>query len=214
MGLSLSVIQAVKDHKIKLECGLSASEKIILEPVTTANLEINAERMSTWRQPVQDQFYINHPSNPVYWAEFIRRKYIDMPNALLFLLSGANGPFGFTSIYDCTDISGVARAEYGRTVRGVRTTGDGKLVSKGGMTVATRELLRFCFDNLELDEVFLEVFADNFKAQKMYYDAGFVQSSVAEPLMRDDSGNWVVDHSLISHIRKAAAYSLQMTARN
>lgn len=173
--VNLNIIEQYKSENLSLAAETKTG-KIILRP---ASLD-DAALMAEWRSKTDEYFFNTHPPTEEYWKEFLRQKYVEDERAIMFMLEYHGIPFGHISLYDITD---EGEAEYGRTVRGVENT------AKGGITVATKEVIRFGFEDVELDRTYLGVFANNFRAKKVYYDCGFISKEDVE--MGFNGKTWV-----------------------
>jgi RimJ/RimL family protein N-acetyltransferase len=80
----------------------------------------------------------------------------------------ANGclPVGQISLYHIDWPT--KKAEFGRLM-----IGEPSAAGKGLAIAATQLIIKFAFEDLQLEEVYLEVYADNKKAIHIYKDAGF-----------------------------------------
>ncbi len=159
--IDLDCIAEIKEQNEVLQAR-EGDLTILLRPVNLKDAPLAAE----WRAKTRKNFYADHPATPEYWKNFLKRAYIDAPNALMMMVidPATSTPIGHTSLYDMTEEG----AEYGRTVRGVEG------VANGAITLATKQLVKLGFEDVGLDRIYLGVFAHNDRAIKAYRNAGFV----------------------------------------
>lgn len=145
------------------------NNKFILTPVTEADIEL----MRGWR------------NSPLSHSSFLTNNYIDMDqqkrwfenylqktNDIMFIvkdLEDLGKRVGMLGLYDIDNNK--KRAEFGRLLIGEPSTR-----GKGLGLAVTHNLCKFGFQNLELDEIYLEVIADNITAHKIYKKAGFLET--------------------------------------
>lgn len=86
-------------------------------------------------------------------------------------------------------------AEYGVLI------GDAHARRRGVASRASKALLRFAFDALRLDEVFLELFGDNVAARRLYDGLGFVEIPATVPSRRKDGRDRIVTRMRLTRQR-------------
>lgn len=97
------------------------------------------------------------------------RRYLDLDNDFIFIIEDVKSgykPVGQVSLYNID--WDAKRAEYGRLM-----IGDQDSTGRGFARLATEVLLDLAFKKLGLEEVYLEVFANNDRAIRIYEAAGF-----------------------------------------
>jgi RimJ/RimL family protein N-acetyltransferase len=96
-------------------------------------------------------------------------------DALMFIVeeSETQSPVGQVSIYNID--REIGEAEVGRFIAAPNASG------KGFIREAIVALLEFAFGELELSRVFLEVYADNERAIRLYESVGFVRINADRP---------------------------------
>jgi len=85
--------------------------------------------------------------------------------AIMFILESEYGRFGEMSL---TNICDRGTGEY------IWVRRMSKNIAKGGMTVSLKEISRFAFEEIGLENLTLNVFADNQKALDFYSKTGFI----------------------------------------
>jgi len=111
-------------------------------------------------------------------CEDLIKKSMEDERTVLFVYEADKQPFGQSTIWHIDD---EGNAEYGRLIR-VR-----KNIAKGGITIATKEVLRYSFEDINLNRIYLHVEAKNFRAKKVYYECGFLATKEL-PLERQGKG--------------------------
>jgi len=143
--------------------------------------ENDIERLRRWRNQdaIRKWFVQSDPISPEQqrsWWE----KYRHRADDYVFVIEETAenmGPVGSVALYNI-DMEN-KRAEYGRLM-----IGEGEAHGKGLAKAATRLLLQFAFDQLGLNEVYLDVFPDNGPAIAVYRDCGFKQAGCRNRLLR------------------------------
>lgn len=162
-------------HRLKKETQSPQSHVKIatLKSVNAYLRPVQAKRedallMAKWRTETYQSFFTWIQPNEVEMLEWLMR-YENVDNDIIFLVE-APEPIGQMSIYN-VDMD-EKLAEFGRLIRGE------KKGSKGLMSHACAALLRWAFSCLQLNEITLEVFADNQKAIALYRRLGFYVSNI------------------------------------
>lgn len=139
-----------------------------LRPVQTKRED--ASLMAKWRTETYQSFFTWIQPNEVEILEWLMRYENDDNDIIFFVEAPAGEPIGQMSIYNVdTD---KRHAEFGRLIRGE------KKGPNGLMTHACAALLQWAFSCLQLNEITLEVFADNQKAIALYRRLGFYVSNI------------------------------------
>jgi diamine N-acetyltransferase len=118
-------------------------------------------------------------------------------DALMFIVEdlATRTPVGQVSIYNID--REVGEAEVGRFIAAPNASG------KGFIREAILALLDFAFGELKLDRVFLEVYADNERAIRLYESVGFVRIDADRPTPCGDK------RAVVFMERRAASEAMQ-----
>jgi diamine N-acetyltransferase len=150
--------------------------KRLLGPILGRGIELrllqpeDLERTLGWRNRDENRRWFVH-SDPISLESHLAwfRKYQERDDDFVFVvesLEPRRTPIGQASLYDVDWAAGTA--EFGRLL-----IGDPAARGRGFGLEATRALLGFGFDALELKQIRLEVFAHNASAIKIYQRCGF-----------------------------------------
>ncbi len=107
--------------------------------------------------------------------------YIDTGKAVQFIivLRAEDKPIGSVYLRDIDEQN--RKAEFGIFI------GEEEFLCKGLGTEALRLIVQYGFKNLQLNKIFLRVFADNLRAVKSYKKAGFEQEGYFKQEVRIDT---------------------------
>ncbi|WP_084170109.1 GNAT family N-acetyltransferase [Paraburkholderia ferrariae] len=136
-----------------------------LRPLEATDLGL----LVTWRNDADNRgFFFSHAplthSGQSRWYE----SYLGKRDAILFVVCTAEGtPVGTVGL-DNIDHKN-QKAEFGRLL-----IGEPQFRQKGYGMIALRETLRYGFDELNLNRIYLQVFRDNSAAISLYKKVGFV----------------------------------------
>ena len=142
--------------------------------------ETGIEQLRCWRNQahIRKWFVHNAPIEPdqqrVWWDSYRRRT-----DDYMFVIEDVgegSGDVGAVALYniDCDQ----NRAEYGRLM--IR---EPAACGRGLARTATELVTEFAFDNLGLDEVYLEVFSDNQRAVTLYRSCGFEETGRGDRML-------------------------------
>ncbi|MCB9418927.1 MAG: GNAT family N-acetyltransferase [Ardenticatenaceae bacterium] len=145
------------------------NDKITLKLLTLEDLPLTRE----WRNHNDIRRWFFH-SDIISEAQHNRwfQNYLERDDDYVFVIYEIERlcrPVGQIALYNIDWLE--RRAEYGRLM-----IGDMKARGQGLARIATDLLLEFSFSTWELSEVYLEVFADNLAAIRLYEACGFVVS--------------------------------------
>ena len=131
-------------------------------------VRVNDEDLSLlakWRKFATKSFFTWIKPSKVDMSQWLK-EYKDSEKHHIFILERSNGvPIGQMALYNTEpDLS---RAEFGYMIRGDQKA------PKGLMTIGASALLRWGFEFLGLEEIYLMVFSDNIPAIKIYKRLGF-----------------------------------------
>jgi len=108
-------------------------------------------------------------------------KYVnDVTDHMFMIITNDNIPIGTMALYHIDDTT--SKAEYGRAL--IAAEG---FQGKGFAKEALNLILRYAFDTLKLNRVFLEVFSDNTQAIKLYERCGFITEGLQREHFYDGS---------------------------
>ncbi|MFZ5880411.1 MAG: GNAT family N-acetyltransferase [Chloroflexota bacterium] len=142
------------------------SEAVRLRLLEEADLEMTLG----WRNQdeIRRWFYTSSVLTFEQHRNWVMNSYMPRDNDFIFVIESKSlgMPVGQISLYDI-DFER-RRGEYGRVMIGEPAAG-----GKGLAREATRLILRFAFETLGLDEVYLSVFAHNQRAIRLYQACGF-----------------------------------------
>lgn len=142
-----------------------ANEKILLRLVTEADLNLTLR----WRNQdhIRCWFFtsaIITPEQHHRWFE----KYLERDDDFVFVIEerATHRPIGQVALYHVDwDLK---RAEFGRLI-----IGEPDAMGKGFAHLATELAIRIAFVDLNLDQLYLQVFAHNTRARAIYESTGF-----------------------------------------
>jgi RimJ/RimL family protein N-acetyltransferase len=207
----LSGLKCADDFKGIPRLPVRQHDRIVayLRPVPSVRTGISsddASLMSEWRNAQKMQFFtwltVTKESTEKWLAGTYNKDHLD----IITMVETIDGlPFGHLSLYDFRK-DGVC--EFGRILRG---PGCGP---KGGMTLASCELLRWATAKLQVNKVFLEVFEHNLHAIDFYRRIGFTNAGHV-PLTRIESSGvtrWEKVPDYAVHEVSADGYALRMEA--
>jgi len=182
---NLNVIPEYKSKSFGLKN--DSNEEFTLRPVALEDTKL----MMQWRRE-KKQFYLQQkmPSEE-QWRGFLKKNYVESDKDFMFIMENNEIPFGQISLYNIENEG----AEYGRIIRGLEG------VVKGAFNVATKELLRFGFEEVGFDRIHLCALADNFRAKELYRDCGFINCEGDIPLEYKDK-TWVEKPELEGKAKK------------
>jgi RimJ/RimL family protein N-acetyltransferase len=134
-----------------------------------------------WRNQdtIRRWFFNSDPIRPDQHAGWFRQ-YLERDDDFVFIIEEVNTgyrPVGQVALYHIDWPA--KRAEYGRLM-----IGDPSARGKGLARSATGLVLEIGFQILGLDEIYLEVFADNTPAIRVYQDSRFQVDEVHDNIMR------------------------------
>ena len=120
------------------------------------------------------------------------RKFIDHhqkdERSIMFVFESEKGPFGHATLYQISD---EGTAEYNRVRREIQG------YAKGGITAGIKEINKFCFEEVGLDNISLGMFTDNHRAKKLYYACGFITTGADIPMESNQQGTgWKINEDL------------------
>jgi len=139
-----------------------------LIPITWQHLndEHVLQKLMDWRTTVQDWFPTQSPVTLTGTRRWLDRAVLRQPDRVLFLVEddqgktvGHVGLNRFQYQDRACELDNIVRGENG--------------VFPGGMTLACSALIKWAFEHLQLDQLFLRVFAENNPAIKLYKRLGF-----------------------------------------
>lgn len=143
------------------------SDTVCLRLLEEADLEMTLG----WRNQdeIRRWFYTSSVLTFEQHRNWVLNSYMPRDNDFIFVIeSKAIGKLvGQISLYDIDFEK--RRGEYGRVMIGERAAS-----GKGIAREATRLILQFAFETLDLDEVYLSVFAHNERAINLYKACGFI----------------------------------------
>lgn len=143
------------------------SETVRLRLLEEADLEMTLG----WRNQdeIRRWFYTSGVLTFEQHHNWVLNSYMPRDNDFIFVIESKSlgMPVGQISLYDIDFAK--RRGEYGRVM-----IGDPAASGKGIAREATRLILRFAFETLGLDEVYLSVFANNERAIHLYKACGFL----------------------------------------
>lgn len=127
-------------------------------------------RTLAWRNQdhIRRWFFFSDPLTPEQHAAWFEQ-YQERDDDFVFIIEdvqGSGAPVGQVAIYHIDWPA--RRAEFGRLM-----IGEPSAAGKGLARAATELVLRIAFEDLALDEVYLEVFANNAAAISIYEKSGF-----------------------------------------
>jgi diamine N-acetyltransferase len=127
-------------------------------------------RTLAWRNQdhIRRWFFFSDPLTPEQHAAWFEQ-YQERDDDFVFIIEdvqGSRAPVGQVAIYHIDWPA--RRAEFGRLM-----IGEPSAAGKGLARAATELVLRIAFEDLALDEVYLEVFANNAAAISIYEKSGF-----------------------------------------
>jgi len=145
---------------------LIPGDAFLLRPIREGDLEsLRKWRNNTLnRKSFFDQRTIEYAEHLTWF-----KKYLENENDIMFVIEKTEDlkiPIGTISLYNIDYTS--SKAEFGRLL-----IGDTDSRGRGIAHKATKELCKFGFECLGLDNIFLEVFSDNQKAIGIYEKANF-----------------------------------------
>ena len=136
-----------------------------LKPITESNLidsPVNhkiIKLLTSWRNANSKWYPTVFEATEEGTKKWLRDQVINMDDRILFMVETLDGtPFGHMGLY---------RGEADNFIRGRQD------ILAGGMTYALRTMLKWVFNDLNVDELFLSVFLDNKKAISFYERCGF-----------------------------------------
>ncbi|WP_052947397.1 GNAT family N-acetyltransferase [Aneurinibacillus tyrosinisolvens] len=148
-------------------------EDLNLRPVEENDLE----RIRAWRnkESIRTFFVYQQLIKPnqqtVWYADYLEKN-----NDIMFIIEEKKSlqrPIGAVALYNI-DLKRL-RAEFGRLM-----IGDSEANGKGLGLQATSLVCEFGFSVLGLKEIYLEVFAENQRAKRIYQSCGFINISTFE----------------------------------
>ena len=127
-------------------------------------------RTLAWRNQdhIRRWFFFSDPLTPQQHAAWFEQ-YRDRDDDFVFIIEDVQAggiPVGQVAIYHIDWPA--RRAEFGRLM-----IGEASAAGKGLARLATQMVLRIAFEDLALDEVYLEVFTNNLAAISVYEKSGF-----------------------------------------
>lgn len=146
---------------------IEAYERVVLMPLSSAD----AEKMRVLRNKYSRNFFnaapIAQDAQQVWY-----QKYLNTPNDYMFsvYLKAEERWIGAVSIYDVNTVK--KTAEFGRILIDRDATEERRL----GLDT-TLAACRFAFNQLGVEDIRLEVYANNIPAVRTYIKAGFLENS-------------------------------------
>lgn len=118
--------------------------------------------------------------------------FVFVGNVAQFIIEHNNEKIGSVYLRDIDNNN--LKAEFGIFI------GDSTNTSKGKGSEATLLILRYAFNTLKLNKVFLRVLASNYRAIKSYEKVGFIKEGIArEDVIIDDVKHDVLFMSILSN---------------
>lgn len=158
-------IQPIQDHLVRLR------------PLTEADLELTLK----WRnqEHIRKWFFtsdiLSEEQHRRWFKQYAQRD-DDFVFVIEFMDEAGFHPVGQVALYHIDWET--KRAEYGRIM-----IGEGSARGKGVGRAATGLILQIGFETLNLQEIYLEVFAENAPARKIYEDCGFKIDKVNDTIV-------------------------------
>ena len=129
-------------------------------------MQRDIELLTSWRQSHYKSFFTWGKFSEEMTHIWIINSYIDNDNDIIFIVeSNECDPYGMLSLYNIDESS--KSCEFGRVLRGCQEG------PKSGMTFASKALLKWAVEELQLSRFILEVFEENTDAIAMYERCGF-----------------------------------------
>lgn len=159
-----------------------------LVPVTSKIIAADKKIVSLaakWRNQHRESFTTWISATSESTENWIRDQIINREDRILFLIHKDGAYVGHIGL---TNFDFEAKTcEIDNVLRGRSD------LLRGGMTLALKALLGWCFDELKLSSVFLKVFADNHKAVALYHRCGFklVQKVPLRRVENKDRVDWI-----------------------
>ncbi|WP_433921982.1 GNAT family N-acetyltransferase [Paenibacillus taichungensis] len=145
------------------------NDKFTLTPVTEADIEL----MRGWRNsPLNQSSFLTNTYIEIDQQKRWYEKYLQKTDDIMFIvndLEDSGKSVGMLGLYNIDNYK--KRAEFGRLLIGESSTR-----GKGLGLAITISLCEFGFELLELNEIYLEVIANNTSACKVYAKAGFLET--------------------------------------
>jgi len=154
--VNLEIIARYKADNLFLRAKTNSGEEVVIKPATLEDI---------------NRLYGFHED-----LKYYRRKaesHRKTERSMMFILESKKGPFGRVTLKNIRD---EGNAEYDGVTRVVDSH------TKGGMTVALKEINRFGFEEVGIEKFFLTVDSFNYKARKLYYNCGFISISADIPM--------------------------------
>jgi RimJ/RimL family protein N-acetyltransferase len=137
-----------------------------LTPGISEQMEPDSILMTHWRCLESKAFFTWQDYTLDQTKQWILNHYANDPFDIIFFIENTyHQPFGMASLYHIHKKD--RECEFGRLLRG-NSNGP-----EGGMTIAVKQLCRFAMDELMIDRIYLEVFANNNRAISLYRRCGF-----------------------------------------